>query len=162
MLNILVVEDNETLLKLYIEAFRVASHSIGSEIQITTAENGRVGLKRFLERWNDGHPFDAVFTDEDMPEMTGREMSAEIRKLCGIPIIRISGSLQKEEGYFTFNLQKPFKLSNLIDIVRNIRDSLELSQLPKSESRKAFAKPTKTIPLTNEISKNKRRIQTAQ
>lgn len=61
--------------------------------EVTVAANGRQALKLFLSR-----KVDAVLTDLEMPEMTGAELAAKLKKLRPeLPVLLISGSQSAQE-----------------------------------------------------------------
>jgi CheY-like chemotaxis protein len=61
--------------------------------EVTVAANGRQALKLFLSR-----QVDAVLTDLEMPEMTGAELAARLKKLRPeLPVLLISGSQSAQE-----------------------------------------------------------------
>ena len=74
-----------------------------------------------IQIYNNGFNFDLVITDINMPEMNGNEVAKYIRASHkpDTPILAASRSpygIEKE--YFNFVLIKPFKLENLLDILR--------------------------------------------
>lgn len=74
MLRCLIVEDDELsreLLSLQMESYAACD----------LAENGRVGVDRFMEALQSGHPYDLILLDIVMPEMDGLEAAKAIRAL---------------------------------------------------------------------------------
>jgi CheY-like chemotaxis protein len=56
--------------------------------EVTVAANGRQALKLFLSR-----KVDAVLTDFEMPEMTGGELAARLKRMRPeLPVLLVSGS----------------------------------------------------------------------
>ena len=114
--EILVAEDNWALagvLKLNLER---------AGFCVTLAGNGRVAWEHFQRR-----PFDAVLTDEQMPEMTGRELCRLVRQhpeRSATPIIMLTAKgfeldrrqLREEVG-IGMVLVKPFSPSELVRTV---------------------------------------------
>jgi CheY-like chemotaxis protein len=119
MARILVIDDDERVLRVLREALRDAGHDV------VTACNGSIGVARFRE-----HPADLVITDIIMPEKEGIETIVDLRHDDpDVPIIAISGgSLQAQGSYLptaealgaTRTLEKPFRLHELIEVVRSL------------------------------------------
>jgi two-component system, response regulator, stage 0 sporulation protein F len=116
--KILVVEDEFGLHEIFREIFRME----GYDVRIAT--NGLKGYELYKE-----FKPDLVFTDIIMPEMDGLELVGKIREIDPqIKVIYMSGFFGiknlKEKiredvekyGYLTFS--KPFKLSNMLEIVK--------------------------------------------
>ncbi len=81
--QILLVEDNVINRKL-------AHHMLcKAGYKVTQAENGRDALERII---NEPGGFDIVFMDIQMPEMDGREATAEIRKMgfSSLPVVAMT------------------------------------------------------------------------
>jgi CheY-like chemotaxis protein len=111
MLKVLLVEDNELNQKFAIAVIR----KLGYEVDI--AENGRVGLDKYLSQ-----SYDLILMDIQMPEMNGIEATKAIRKHekqygegKHIPIIAITAFVMEhdrknciEAGMDEF-LAKPYK-----------------------------------------------------
>ncbi|EDY16229.1 histidine kinase [Chthoniobacter flavus Ellin428] len=108
-LRILVVED-EPLVREVISVYLAEDQH-----DVTTAENGRVGLEKFKEG-----TFDLVMTDRAMPEMNGDQLAIEIKKLRPEqPIILLTGfgdlmagSGEQPQGV-DLVVSKPFTLATL-------------------------------------------------
>ena len=94
MINILLVEDNETLgyiLKEYLEM---------KNFQVELARDGKAGLKAFKKR-----AYDLCILDVMMPEMDGFTLAAELRAIeAGIPIIFLTAKALKVDKLKGFNL----------------------------------------------------------
>jgi len=83
-LNVLVVEDE----RMFQEIIRVFLTDAGH--RVATADNGKVGLEKFLQE-----QFDLVLTDNAMPVMSGEEMVREIKNRAPhIPIVLLTGSVE--------------------------------------------------------------------
>lgn len=81
MANILLVDDNTTLLKLQGEFLRRAGH------RVVAVDNGKEAM-----RLVQAGPFDLVITDLIMPEKEGIEIILELRrKIPALKIIAMSG-----------------------------------------------------------------------
>lgn len=108
-LRILVVED-EPLVREVISVYLAEDKH-----DVTTAENGRVGLEKFKEG-----TFDLVMTDRAMPEMNGDQLAIEVKKLRPEqPIILLTGfgdlmagSGEQPQGVNRV-VSKPFTLATL-------------------------------------------------
>jgi len=116
--KILIVDDdkiNRDILHLTLSRF-------GAEI--STAENGKEGLRLFLIT-----KYDLVITDYNMPEMDGMELAFEIKKQSKItPIIMCTGtdvhSLCVYNGKYwciDYFVPKPF---HLLEIQKVVKDAL--------------------------------------
>lgn len=114
MITILIVDDS-------IELLAITSKYLSAQGMCTdTAENGQEGLQKYLaspEKYN------AVLLDIQMPELNGYEFLRNIRgnmKETGkrIPVIAMSGDHSAlEEGCFDYFICKPFKYSDLLNLV---------------------------------------------
>jgi CheY-like chemotaxis protein len=117
--KILVVEDEFGLHEIFREIFRME----GYEVRIAT--NGVNGYELYQQ-----FKPDLVFTDIIMPEMDGLELVAKIREIDPkIKVIYMSGFFgmkkvkdrvrEDVEKYEYLTLAKPFKLSTMLDLVRD-------------------------------------------
>jgi len=115
--EILVVEDNPDMR-------RLLAHLIGQEFRVRTARNGREGLSLVRERAPD-----VVLTDVMMPEMSGIELCAAIKRdpeLAGVPVVLVTSKAEREmkiegleqgaDDYIT----KPFHPRELLARVRSL------------------------------------------
>ena len=115
--EILVVEDNPDMR-------RLLAHLIGQEFRVRTARNGREGLALVRERAPD-----VVLTDVMMPEMSGIELCAAIKRdpeLAGVPVVLVTSKAEREmkiegleqgaDDYIT----KPFHPRELLARVRSL------------------------------------------
>ncbi|MBF0235393.1 MAG: response regulator, partial [Desulfamplus sp.] len=98
---------------------------------LTLCEESRKALEIFKIQPEN---FDLVITDNTMPEMSGIELSMEIRKIRqDIPIIIITGNLLikesdlKKVGIQAF-IQKPFDLKEIQIVIREVLDSIKNEQ----------------------------------
>jgi DNA-binding NtrC family response regulator len=112
--KILIVDDDEQLRELLVEALTEAGHSV------TTAGNGKDALVIL------GHQtFDLIVSDVQMPLMNGIELLQWVRANVKIPMIMMSGFSRllelikpKDIGAKAF-LPKPFQPEDLISVVEN-------------------------------------------
>lgn len=118
-IKILVVEDEFGLHEIFREIFRME----GYDVRIAT--NGLNGF----ELYNKFNP-DLVFTDIIMPEMDGLELVDKIREIDPrIKVIYMSGFFgmknvkerirEEVEKYGYLTLAKPFKLSYMLEVVKD-------------------------------------------
>jgi DNA-binding response OmpR family regulator len=87
--HLLLIEDDAPLRGIIALSLRALQHDV------TEAETGRQGLKRFKE-----NPADLVITDLVMPEEDGLGVLNELRRVSPhTPIIVISGGLERSPLY---------------------------------------------------------------
>ncbi|MEX0828897.1 MAG: response regulator [Nitrospirales bacterium] len=95
---------------------------------VRAAPDGRKGLQLYRD-----HQVDLVITDVLMPEMDGLEVVRTLRNLNStIPIIVMSGGggrdldflVEAEEFGATRTISKPFRLEEVVAMVRDLLDSL--------------------------------------
>ena len=123
-LEILVVDDDQALRNASTKMIR----STGANV--TQAANGNEGIVRFSERLASAKPYDGVISDYNMPDMTGVQMGAEIKRLSPGTLVYISSGkildAQTEaasldglqpDGF----LEKPFKKDELLGIIAQIK-----------------------------------------
>lgn len=122
MRNHILIADDEPAL-LYAVTYVLRKNGF----KVSQAKNGREALSLILERQKNGEQFDLLLTDIQMPEMSGIELIAELRKreTC-LPILALSGSLDfdltrklLQEGCSDF-LSKPFGLLELLHRVKTL------------------------------------------
>jgi len=116
--RILVVDDEDNLRGL------VQKVLTREGFEVVLAENGRAGLEAVK-----GHEFALVLTDVFMPDIDGIEFVRKLKKIApGVPYVVMSGGgtfnnmsmleLAEHLGA-TATLEKPFRLEELIAIVRS-------------------------------------------
>ncbi len=121
MTNILIAEDDATLLGLYsevleaVDAFHVSA----------TARNGEKLLELLKETKNKGEMVDVVLMDQRLPGRYGIELIPEIRGICdSVKIIMVSGDSrigeQAIEAGANFFLLKPFGIDQLVAAVKSV------------------------------------------
>jgi len=111
MLKILVVDDEEAVLKIISQVLKTAGHNVEE------ARDGADGIKKFNEC-----DFDVVVTDLFMPLCNGNELAKHV---CNagkkIPVIGITGSPENiEKSCFDIVLIKPFPLKVLTECIKAI------------------------------------------
>jgi len=128
MAQLLVIDDEPSVREVTRRTLEAAGHSV------VTAENGEVGYEAFTAQ-----PFDLVITDVLMPVREGVETVRAIRSISAVPIVVISGGgrlnamgfLQiAEEFGATASLEKPFRLTELLEIVDRLVKLPLLKSLP--------------------------------
>jgi PAS domain S-box-containing protein len=115
--TLLVVEDDRAVR----ESARRLLERAGYEV--LAAEHGGEGLRILAER---GGAVDAVLTDAEMPELSGREFATQAAgRYPGLPLILMSGYAEPGEtgeapwpGVVAF-VQKPFLMGQLLATVRS-------------------------------------------
>ncbi|MGI9325203.1 MAG: ATP-binding protein [Pseudomonadales bacterium] len=120
-----VVERNYKIRALVVEDNRVnqmvAQGLLGKVgIQVDLAENGKIGVDKFLSG-----SYDLVFMDLQMPVMGGKEATRIIRSQTSqhpVPIVALSANVSGERcvdnaAQFDAFLEKPFKLQDLVPLV---------------------------------------------
>ena len=122
MANILVVDDNEEILKLQTEILSRSGH------QVATAANGDEAVRLFR-----AGQFDLVITDLIMSDKEGIETIRDLRKLNpALKIIAMSGGgrLSAEDNLFiaqslgaSHTLAKPFSSQELLEAVNRLLDA---------------------------------------
>ena len=122
--KILIVEDDPNLGKVLLEYLSMK----GFDTDI--AENGEIGLKKFLNQ-----QYDFVVLDIMMPKKDGFSLAQDIRKMDDkIPIIFLTAKSQKENVLKAFKigaddyLTKPFSIDELLVRIKAIQ-----KRLPKKE-----------------------------
>src|SRR5215207_7281508 len=118
MARILIVEDEESFRRVLVAALTQEGHTVDA------AGDGRAAVRRMST-----HPFDLVITDVLMPEADGIEMIMSLRDAKNpTPIIAMTGGHLQTELLLKVAkslgarrvLAKPFKMSELIDLTREI------------------------------------------
>ncbi|MDD2897438.1 MAG: response regulator [Desulfuromonadaceae bacterium] len=130
--TVLLVDDEETIRAIGAEMLRVLGFTT------ITAEDGRAGLNAYTE--NPGISF--VILDLTMPHMDGEQCYSELRRLNpDVKVIISSGYNEQEvtqkfigKGLAGF-VQKPYKLSVLKEVIRNISPSCTLTTQEDCDDR---------------------------
>ncbi|MBF0376922.1 MAG: response regulator [Desulfamplus sp.] len=125
-MNILVVDDNISVVELVSKQLRSCGHSS------VTAENGGIALEYFLK---EPAAFDIIISDVMMPVMDGLELLKKIRQhKYDIPFIVMTGFSEIEtvikalkQGATDF-LRKPYSLKELSSALYRIESMLNIKQ----------------------------------
>jgi len=129
--RLLCVDDDSAFRQLYKDLLG----SYGYDV--TVAANGRQALKLFLSR-----KIDAVLTDLEMPEMTGAELAARLKRLRPeLPVVLVSGSGDLSEARHSVDasIPKGTSITKLVDQVETL--------LVQRFSRPVPLRPARLIPL---------------
>ena len=90
--KILLVDDEDPMRKSITRELR------GLEVEIIERKNGREALDELLGKEKPAKIFNLLITDHLMPDLTGLQLIAEVKKHCPtIPIILMSGTLQEKD-----------------------------------------------------------------
>jgi len=122
MITVLTVDDEPTLLevgRLFLERM--------SDITVETASSGKEALT-LLE----SHPYDAIISDYDMPEMNGIELLHEVRtRFCDLPFILFTGKGRESVAIDALNAGADFYLqkggdprSQYVELASNVRQAV--------------------------------------
>ncbi len=119
--HILVAEDEVQLAKVY--------RSTLEEYQVTLCQDGHEALEMFR---NSPKAFDLLLTDQEMPKLTGIQLSQEILKIRPeFPIILVTGYSDQitEDNFKEYGIQqfflKPLDSDELLDAIQSIVSSKE-------------------------------------
>ena len=116
-MNILIIDDEENMLKVFLEILKLKGFN-----KVIRADSGKKALKLF-----NNQKFDAVFLDILMPDMNGKEICNNLKKIRkNIPVVFISGQADFEQDVFIKKngfafLKKPFDYEDIINILEKIR-----------------------------------------
>ena len=121
--KILIVEDDK------ISRFLLKNMLEYEYCLIDTAEDGEDGLRALTTALNDNAPYDLVYTDHNMPLLTGSEMLKRYEVLekkasrGKITTVCISGDHGIKDSYYDFDFfaTKPFKKKEIISIYLNLK-----------------------------------------
>ncbi len=111
--NILVVDDEDMFAQVFVEMLAECGHAV------CVARSGEEAIKQFRK-----DPFDLVFTDLGMPEMSGWQVARSIKSIApGTPVVLLTGwGMSVDEAELAKSrvdmvVSKPVKLSELSSIV---------------------------------------------
>lgn len=111
-LNLLAVDDDALVLMNTAAMLEEAGHSV------TTAYSGQEALKVIGQ----SKPFDALITDQGMPNMTGQQLIERVRiQFPKMPVILATGYAETPPGLGpgVIRLSKPFLQAQLLEAVRS-------------------------------------------
>mgnify|MGYP002476811467 FL=1 len=129
--RVLLVDDNHVNQKVLLALLRRASEHTGVAMVTTTAKNGREAVDTFVAQYEEKSGFHLVLMDCQMPVMDGYEATRHIRNFelmrdgaSETPIVAVTANAMEEQvlecsaAGMDEVLTKPFKLGQLIDILR--------------------------------------------
>jgi CheY-like chemotaxis protein len=106
----------------------MTQHLLRDGYQVEMAGNGQEALTRLLDAGRAGTPFDLVITDRAMPEMSGDQLAAAVKRaLPATGVIMLTGfaELMNAEGQrpegVDLVLAKPANLEQLRSAVTQLR-----------------------------------------
>ena len=116
--TILVVDDEQSVNRTAEKILQKAGFSV------ITAYNGREGIERYRERQSE---IVAVLLDMSMPELNCEETFRQLRAIDGGVCVVLSSGFNEQEATLRFTgrglagfLQKPYRASELIEIMRSV------------------------------------------
>lgn len=132
-LEILAVDDKQPITELLSKSLARQGH------MVTTASSGNEGIEKYIEASSKGTPYKLVFTDLDMPNGTGVDVTREVKlRSPNTPVYVISGymgneqhaRLQKELQELKPDgiLEKPFDLNLINGIAERVASGQDHKQ----------------------------------
>nr|WP_148335558.1 two-component regulator propeller domain-containing protein [Bacteroides neonati] len=146
--KMLIVEDNESILKMLVDIFQLF-------YQVTTASDGVEALERIQEEMPS-----IVLSDVVMPRMSGTELCKQIKSdfnTCHIPVVLLTARTAVEHNIEGLRIgaddyiTKPFNINILISRCNNLVNSRILLQEKFSRQPQAFAQMLATNPMDKEM-----------
>ncbi len=110
--RLLVVDDEEMVRNVVSRLLAVRGHDV------VAVESGSEAVRVF-----ESGDFDLIVTDQGMPEMTGRELAHNIRKLDpSIPILLLTGDtdIVVDSNEINHVLTKPFKIDEIESVIASL------------------------------------------
>lgn len=105
---------------------------------IDWVQSAEDALRRFQ-----GHPYDLVLTDIELPQTSGIELLRQMRRIQpDARVIVMSGSGPVEPGSFlgeareagaAATLTKPFRFSELVQVLRRVLEDVPVPRIPPTE-----------------------------
>jgi len=125
MVKIFIVDDDQSLQRLYILILKDAGFEI-----IDTALNGKVAVEKFLSLKTKP---DIILMDHRMPIKNGLDAMTEILQIDGHEkIIFASADITIKQKALSLGacefLDKPFKMSKLLTIIRRVANELVIER----------------------------------
>jgi len=112
--RILLIEDELDVLDMLHEILAAEGHSAHS------TPDGKAGLACFL-----AHPFDIVFTDMNMPGISGLDVAAEVKKIHpSVPVVLLTGWDMEDEPFdlkengIDLLIKKPFAITDVLRAIK--------------------------------------------
>ncbi|MCP3942371.1 MAG: response regulator [Desulfobacteraceae bacterium] len=125
--NILIVDDDPTILSMFKRAMKVANHNC------TVAHDGKSALSMLSN-----NTFDLVITDINMPEMNGIELATQIFTFFSADVIVMTGQAKGYQYDEIINIgasdfvEKPFSIQEIILRIRRVLRERRLKEEAKS------------------------------
>ncbi|MBI2658612.1 response regulator [Candidatus Woesearchaeota archaeon] len=146
-LEILVIDDEAPVREVMADMLAYGGENIGLIVNVTTAEDGRVGVDLYTKRLTN-QPFGAVITDLNMPNLDGNEVVKRIKELSSkTPVYIVTGYepnaqyIEKKERIDQLApdgvIEKPFTMAKVQNTLREITSKIcgtgaPLPQQPQS------------------------------
>ena len=118
MARILIIDDEKGVCDEFAGILQEENH------EVDTALNAQEGIEKLRSQ-----SYDLIFLDVLMPKMEGREALEQIQKICGTPVVIMSGYLpsHKEKevisaGAFA-SLKKPLDLTKVFELIAKFSKS---------------------------------------
>lgn len=124
-MKILIVDDSQMIRELLHKALTTLGLS-----GIDSAENGLEAFEKLKQQHKSINPYDLIFCDWNMPEMSGIELLAMVKALDDykhIPFVMITAEAESEKIIKSLKLGaagyiiKPFTLDSLAKTIKNIK-----------------------------------------
>tara|TARA_Y100000310_G_scaffold342605_1_gene446507 strand:- start:1471 stop:1896 length:426 start_codon:yes stop_codon:yes gene_type:complete len=80
-LDFLVIDDEPIARTVMEGLLEVFGREKGVDVSVTLAEDGKVGLREYFKKSEEGHPYDCVFTDLNMPGIDGADVTKAIKQV---------------------------------------------------------------------------------
>jgi DNA-binding NtrC family response regulator len=126
--NILVVDDNKSILKMVVSVLRVA------HFRVLSAHSGPEALELAQKTDEKIH---LLLSDVEMPEMSGPDLGEAVKKVrADIHVMLMSGGSQGNLLVLNYGwayIQKPFVAAKLVEMVTDVLHSPDRSQLGGQE-----------------------------
>ena len=125
--KVLVVEDDE------ISVVLLKAILANEYCEVDVAYNGEDGLRLLKNTLNDNTPYDILYTDHDMPFLSGTDMLKKYKKLeqntpYKTQVVSISGDINddKDRMLFDYFATKPFKKDEIVSVFLDVIKQKEI------------------------------------
>lgn len=131
--KILVVEDDELLQEVLTQSLKKKG------FQVESAGNGTLAQEMLEEA-----TYDLVILDLKLPEVSGIELLRQIKKKFSVPVILMTGFSSADQTKDAFLLgasgflSKPFKVNELIDLIKTILPEVVQNRKPELKTDEAY------------------------
>jgi DNA-binding response OmpR family regulator len=133
MKKVLIVEDDPEIINL------LTIHLEDLSCEVSTAQDGRLGLSKALEEKPD-----LVILDVTLPEMDGIEVCRQIRSRSVVPVIMLTAKSEEIDRVLGLEIgaddyiTKPFSVRELLARVKAVFRRTEMSEGKKEETQGAL------------------------